>query len=248
MIGSPTMKFQVAVFLLLTAFAGASAADGLDATAPKTVAPKVADAKAVDPKVAEAKAAEAVKKVQAFYDKTKSFRSPFKQEYVIKAYNKSKTSSGTVVFLKPGKMRWNYTDPKNNLLVSDGQTLRVYEAAEHQMYETAVSKSQYPAALSFLTGDGKLEDSFSFEWRDGAGEMKFPGGYVLVGTPKAPSTAVQKLFLYVDAATSQVRRVLILDSQGNRNRFDFTSPRVNEPVAASEFIFTPPPGTTVTHP
>jgi outer membrane lipoprotein carrier protein len=42
--------------------------------------------------------------------------------------------------------------------------------------------------------------------------------------------------------------VLILDGQGNRNRFDFSKPRVNEPVSAELFKFTPPPGTTIVKP
>jgi outer membrane lipoprotein carrier protein len=49
----------------------------------------------------------------------------------------------------------------------------------------------------------------------------------------------------VDAQTFQVRRVLVLDAQGNRNRFDFLSPSVNGAVPASQFAFTPPAGTTI---
>jgi outer membrane lipoprotein carrier protein len=78
--------------------------------------------------------------------------------------------------------------------------------------------------------------------------MKFEGGYVLEGTPKEATPAYQKMLLYVDAPTNQVRRVLILDAQGNRNRFDFETPVVNVPVPKSEFEFTPPPGTKVIKP
>ena len=59
------------------------------------------------------------------------------------------------------------------------------------------------------------------------------------------SPAYKTVFFYVDKDTWQVRRVLILDGQGNRNRFDFSKPRVNEPVSAELFKFTPPPGTTM---
>jgi outer membrane lipoprotein carrier protein len=41
---------------------------------------------------------------------------------------------------------------------------------------------------------------------------------------------------------------MVIDGQGNRNRFDFVSPRVNEPVAATQFTFTPPPGTSIVRP
>ncbi len=41
----------------------------------------------------------------------------------------------------------------------------------------------------------------------------------------------------------QVRRVLIIDAQGNRNRFDFLTSEVNTKAPQGEFAFTPPPGT-----
>ena len=45
-----------------------------------------------------------------------------------------------------------------------------------------------------------------------------------------------------------VRRVLIVDAQGNKNRFDFSAPIVNKPVPKDEFDFTAPPGTKVVKP
>jgi outer membrane lipoprotein carrier protein len=192
-------------------------------------------------------AAQAVESVQAFYDKSTTFKSDFQQKFWVKAYNQTKTSSGHVTFAKPGKMEWVYLDPKDNRVVSDGKIIRVYEASNKQMFEQPVDTTQYPAALSFLTGTGKLSNTFDFELFSGA-DMNFPGGYVLSGTPKQPTAAYSRVLFYVDTGTSQVRRVMVIDGQGNRNRFDFVSPRVNEPVAATQFTFTPPPGTSIVRP
>ena len=192
-------------------------------------------------------AAQAVQSVQAFYDKSNTFKSDFQQTFWVKAYNHQKTSSGHVTFAKPGKMEWVYDDPKDNRVVSDGKVIRVYEASNKQMFEQPVDTTQYPAALSFLTGTGKLSETFDFQLFSGA-DMKFPGGYVLVGTPKQPTAAYSKVLFYVDAGTSQVRRVMVIDGQGNRNRFDFETPKVNETVAPELFKFTPPPGTSIIHP
>ena len=190
---------------------------------------------------------QAVANVQNFYNQSTTFQSDFQQKFWVKAYNTEKASHGHVTFFKPGKMDWVYDDPQGNRVVSDGQVIKVYEAANKQMYEQPIDKSQYPAALSFLTGTGKLTDSFNFEVFSGD-SMKFTGGFVLVGTPKQPTAAYAKVLFYVDAGTSQVRRVLIIDGQGNRNRFDFVNPKINGPVPANEFVFTPPPGTSVIHP
>ena len=186
-------------------------------------------------------------RVQKFYDSTKTFRATFKQTYTIKVQNVQKVSTGKVVFEKPGKMSWQYDAPNGNRVISDGNTIKVYEKENEQMYEMSVAKSQYPAALAFLMGKGSLTKDFSLRLLDAA-QMKFENGYVLEGTPKDATPAYQKMLLYVDAQTNQVRRALILDAQGNRNRFDFETPAVNEPVAKGEFDFIPPPGTKIIKP
>lgn len=186
-------------------------------------------------------------KVQAFYNQTKTFQASFAQVYKVKAYNQTKKSSGRVVFAKPGKMSWTYDTPNGNRVVSDGKVLKIYEKENNQMYETSVEKSQYPAALSFLMGQGDLAKSFNLKLLDAA-TLKWEGGHVLEGTPKEATPAYQKVLFYVDGPTSQVRRVIILDAQGNKNTFDFKSPVVNEDVPAETFVFDPPKGTQVIKP
>lgn len=190
---------------------------------------------------------EVAKSVQKFYDTTKTFRAGFKQVYFIKVQNKKKESKGRVVFQKPGKMSFSYDEPNGNRVVSDGKTIRVYEKEAEQMYETTVSKSQYPAALAFLMGEGKLEKDFKLKLLDSS-TMKFEGGWVLEAIPKEASPAYEKMLLYVDGPTSQVRRVVIIDAQSNRNKFDFSDPVVNKAVEDKEFVFDPPKGTKIVKP
>ncbi|HET9955967.1 MAG TPA: outer membrane lipoprotein carrier protein LolA [Polyangiaceae bacterium] len=214
-------------------------------------APAATPAPAAPPAAAPAKplsgpsADEIADRVQAFYDRTKTFRAGFRQRYTVAAYNKVKDSSGSVVFEKPGKMSWRYTN-NGNRVVSDGKLIRIYEKENKQMYEQPLEKSQYPAALSFLTGTGSIKQ-FKLTKLDPK-QLGFEGGYVLLGEPREPNAAYQKVFLYVDAGTYQVRRVMLLDAQRNRNRFDFVNPEVNTKAAPGEFTFSPPPGTQVIRP
>jgi outer membrane lipoprotein carrier protein len=198
--------------------------------------------------LAESKTAEELAgKVQDFYDGTKTFQATFKQSYYIKVQDKRKESAGKVAFEKPGKMSFTYDEPNGNRVVSDGKIIKVYEKDAEQMYESAVEKSQYPAALAFLMGEGKLTKDFTLKLLD-ATAMKFEGGSVIEATPKEASPAYQKLLMYVDAQTNQVRRVLILDAQGNRNRFDFVDPTVNKDIPKGTFEFEPPKGTKIIRP
>ncbi len=192
---------------------------------------------------AEVTADEIASRVQGFYDKTKTFRAGFKQTYFIRATGIEKKSHGEVVFAKPGKMSWRYKN-NGNRVTSDGRVIRVYEQENKQMFESDMSKSAYPAALSFLVGEGKLQQAFTLKKLD-ARLMKFEGGFVLEGKPKESTPAYQAMILYVDAATAHVRRVLRVDAQGNRNRFDFLNPTVNAKADPSEFTFVPPSGTQI---
>jgi outer membrane lipoprotein carrier protein len=185
-------------------------------------------------------------RVQRFYDGAKTFQAQFSQHYTIFAYNKKKESQGRVAFVKPGKMSWRYTN-NGNRVVSDGHLLKVYEAENKQLYEQDMGKSAYPAALSFLLGEGKLASSFTLK-KFSAETLKFKGGYVLLAIPKEATPAYQKMLLYVDGKTFQVRRVLLIDAQKNKNVFDFSEPKVNVPVPPSEFQFATPPGTHVVKP
>ena len=163
----------------------------------------------------------------------------------MKAFGTKKDSKGHVLFVKPGKMRWDYADPKDNVVVSDGVTLWSYTASEKQARKMLVKDSQMPTVLAFLTGKGDLAKEFDLKLLD-ATKYKFTGGYVLEGRPKAATNLYSFVLFYVDSDTWQVRRVLIVDAQDNRNRFDFIKPMVNMKVDDKRFLYTPPAGATVT--
>ena len=115
------------------------------------------------------------------------------------------------------------------------------------MFVQPVTNTEYPGALSFLMGRG-LRPSFTFAVHDKA---KFAGGPVLLGTPRVPTPYYQNVIFYVDkillakSDPGTVRRVLILDAQGNKNRFDFEGATHPASIDPGEFLFSPPPGTQV---
>ncbi len=196
---------------------------------------------------AEPTALEVARRIQRFYDGTKTYQAKFKQTYRIKVQNVKKVSTGRVTFAKPGKISFRYDKPKGNRVVSDGKSIKIYQPGNQQMVRTKVRQSQYPAVLAFMMGRGKLVRDFKLRLLNAA-PMKVAKGYVLEGVPKDATPAYRKLVMLVDSRTAQVVRVLVLDAQGNRNRFDFSEATVNKPVPAKEFRFTPPRGTTILKP
>jgi outer membrane lipoprotein carrier protein len=187
--------------------------------------------------------------VQSFYDQTTSVSAAFFQTYVNKLYQRTDRSKGRVVFKKPGKMRWNYDSPNGKVIASDGHKLTVFEpgdAAEPgQVFEQSIADSQLPQALSFLMGTGRLENDFTFRLLDAAKEG-FANGDVLELRPRVESPHYERILFYVERdprLRGLVRRVLIIDPNGNRNRFDFSAFEFNRAAADDQFRFQPPSGT-----
>ncbi len=73
----------------------------------------------------------AVAALQQRYESARDFRADIVQTTRSVALgadsSEQMTSKGTVVFAKPGKMRWSYEEPEPSLVVSDGETLWIYD-------------------------------------------------------------------------------------------------------------------------
>jgi outer membrane lipoprotein carrier protein len=186
-------------------------------------------------------------RVQAFYDRTLNFQADFVQTSRNQLYGREERRSGHVLFLKPGRMRWNYNQPSGDVIVSDGTTLWAYQSEEHQALQQPLAQSQLPTALSFMAGTGRLVGSFTFRLLD-ANAMRYPSGYVLELRPTTPAPSYERIVFYVDRQSFQVARTVVFNSHGDQNRFDFTNPQVNLTIPETTFRWTPPPGTSIVHP
>jgi outer membrane lipoprotein carrier protein len=185
--------------------------------------------------------------VQTFYEQTRDVSADFHQTYVNKLYERTDKSRGHVTFKKPGKMRWDYAKPNGKVIVAATGKLVVYEPGDEptdkgQVLQQNFAQAELPQAMSFLLGTGKLADDFDAKLLDAAREG-FPNGQVLELRPKQASPHFDRLLFYVETAAAVrglVRRLVIIDASGNRNRFDFSALKFNSSVADSAFEWTPP--------
>ena len=183
--------------------------------------------------------------MQAVYDASHAVKFSFKQRYAIAAYGSLKDSTGSVIAEKPSQSSWRYAN--GNRAVVGGGLVQVYEKATNVLFVMPSSKTQYPLALSFTFGQGQLERHFAFTKQD-ARRMKFPSGYVVSAEPLQPAAPLARAYFYVDGQSYRVRRVLLVDAQGNRNRFDFVKTELGVTVPRDEFYLQVPPGTPIIEP
>jgi outer membrane lipoprotein carrier protein len=185
-----------------------------------------------------------VEKVQKRYDAATDFRARFTQTLTSVAMGRKTNSAGSVMFKKPGRMRWDYDKPEKASYVSDGGVLWLYEPDDQQAFKQELKSSQLPAALAFLTGKGKLASQFDITAL-AKSRYGMPGDYLLSLSPKVAEPQVKNILFVVDPKSFDVRESVITDGQGNLNDLTFADIKTNTRVPDSEFHFTPPAGTRV---
>jgi outer membrane lipoprotein carrier protein len=187
--------------------------------------------------------ADVVDRVQKRYDAAKDFRARFTQTLTNAAFGRKSSSAGEVLLKKPGRMRWNYTQPEPKMYLADGTTLWLYEPEDKQAFKQDLKSSQLPAALAFLTGQGKLAAEFDIAFaKTPPPAYGSPTDYVLSLAPKTPQAQVKTILFVVDPATFDVRETVIFDQQGNVNDLTFSELKFNTTIPESTFRWAPPSG------
>lgn len=185
------------------------------------------------------------KKLQSYYESTKSFRANFRQIYTRVALSRSFESSGSVTLKKPGKMRWAYRKPAEKLFVADGKRLVVFEPEEEQVIiDENFDSAELSRSISFLWGKGKLADSFEVALAGPDSHKLGTKDSVLELIPKDDATYA-RLLLVVNAETGQVKESVLHETSGNTNHFIFSEVEINKEIPDSDFAFAPPPGVEV---
>jgi len=192
-------------------------------------------------------AAQIVDEVQKQYENTLDYESRFVQTSVHKMFpGKLQRAYGTVMFRKGGLMRWEYRRPNRKLFIYDGATLWVYEPDVPQIFKGSDETDRLKKALAFLTGEGKIKDSYTVTM--GKLRADFKEGHVLYLTPKDKTSPFQRVELYINKDTFRVERSIVVDPDDNRNRLDFHEPKVDSGLASGRFRFVPPAGVPIITP
>ena len=162
----------------------------------------------------------------------------FVQRYRSGALNRTLVERGEVKVKRPGRMRWEYQDPEKKTFVSDGKRFYFYVPADKQV----VVRDQDPArSLPALLLSGRSGILSEF---DPTLEPGRPGLSRLKLVPKNPDPEIARVFLDVDGE-HRIRRIEVLDVQGNESIFEFEDMRENVGLPDATFRFDVPRGVEV---
>lgn len=150
---------------------------------------------------------------------------------------KNGTFTGKVSLQRPDNFRWNITSPFEQLIVTDGSALWIYDKDLEQV--TRQNKDQQlgntPALL--LSGDpNKIAENFKITQPNNKKNY-----YVLY--PKSSGSSFNSLAISFNGGKPVM--MVLNDSLGQVTSIKFSNVKLNTSIASSQFKFTPPKGVDV---
>lgn len=192
--------------------------------------------------VSQGAAAGAIERLHQFLDSTRTLKAGFTQIVVAKNGKRPQQSSGVMVFVRPGKFRWQIEKPYSQLLVGDGEKIWIYDPDLRQVTVKKAGQALGGTPASLLAGEsgGKATLERNFTLRE-AGERE--GLEWVEASPKTQESGFEKLRL--GFAGSELKAMELFDNFGQTTSLHFENLERNPSIAPSLLRFTPPAGVDV---
>ncbi|CAN7431184.1 outer membrane lipoprotein chaperone LolA [Aquipseudomonas alcaligenes] len=147
-------------------------------------------------------------------------------------------TSGELVLKRPGLFRWHTDEPMEQLLVSNGQKVWLYDPDLQQVtIQTLDQRLTHTPAL-LLSGDvSKISENFEITHKEGGDVVDF------ILTPKAKDTLFDTLRL--SFRNGVINDMQLIDSVGQRTNILFLGVQMNQAIDAAQFDFKVPEGADV---
>ena len=183
-----------------------------------------------------------IKGLESAYGRMQDLKAEFSQSSFNKSLNQTIPAQGVVSLKRGGKLRWEYSEPTKQEIVSDGKTLWVYTPSLNQVNTGPAPEALSGPAGSFLAGLGKVREHFTARFLNPAQPRDGDGNIVLDLTPKQPLPTLTRLILALEPKQWEVRKAVVYDQFENAVTMRFTKVVMNAGLPDKLFTFATPPG------
>ncbi len=177
------------------------------------------------------------------HNSLRSLQADFTESY--RGMGVARTESGTLWLKRPGRMRWEYREPREKLFVTDSKTVWFYLPGERQVRRAPVKKlDDLRSPFRYLLGKSRLEKEFDgLAIAEGATPAA-AGNTVLRGLPRMMQDRVRNVLLEV-TPDGRIVRIVIEELDDSTTEFRFRNLVENANLSDERFRFTPPEGAEV---
>lgn len=175
--------------------------------------------------------------LRTFLGQTSSARGEFVQR-VSGAGSTKPAATGRFVFQRPGKFRWTYDKPYEQVIVADGSRLVMYDKDLNQVTIRKLGAALPSSPASILFGSNEFEKEFEVAdagTRDGLEWVQ--------AKPRAKDSTFERIEIGFKDGLPQAMR--LADNFGQVTQLAFSKLERNPKLDPEVFRFTPPKGADV---
>lgn len=189
-------------------------------------------------------------KLQDTYENASNLVTDFSQTTAMKLSSRIRQASGTMIFNKPGRMRWDYITPDYQVLISDGEVISMYfEKSKQMIISSAKDYLKSDVTYSFFAGTGDILKDFNIVEPDFTNNQE--NSHLIKLIPKSTHPHVSSIHVWVTYNTFLIQHLQIVDHFDTVTDLIFNNIQINsdhygtKEIKEDLFFFSPPADTEI---
>jgi outer membrane lipoprotein carrier protein len=180
----------------------------------------------------------AISRLTEMLNKAQTITGRFSQLTLDGSGTQLQETSGDLSLKRPGLFRWHTDAPMEQLLVSNGEKVWLYDPDLQQVTIQALDQRLTHTPALLLSGDvSKISENFEITHKEGGDVVDF------ILKPKAKDTLFDTLRL--SFRNGVINDMQLIDSVGQRTNILFLGIKMNQAIDAAQFTFQVPEGADV---
>lgn len=176
--------------------------------------------------------------LRAFLSDLESLQAEFTQQLFNEHGDLLDTASGTLYLQRPGKFNWQYREPYEQEILTDGRTLWIYDKDLEQVTIRDVQTGLQDTPAAILGGTADIDDLYEII------DMGDVEGYNWVRL-RALRDDGQYSDVRIGFDGDRLGMMVMFDNLGQTTRIDFEDSELNVAIDPNVFNFSPPPNVDV---
>ena len=181
---------------------------------------------------------DALARLNDFFTKVTTMQANFTQEIRDDKGKLRQTSHGKVALHRPGRFRWEYTNPDKHLIVADGGSVWIYDEDLDQVTVKSMKSTLASAPVGLLLNKQPVNKQFQVQQMKSNGRLDW---FHLVPHKKDSD------FISMDVGIDQngIQEMVLQDKFGQETSIHMSNVKLDPKVNDQLFKFKPPAGADI---
>ena len=182
--------------------------------------------------------ASSLDELKALLTQTTTARAQFAQIVLDRNMKRLQQATGTMQFSRPGRFRWEYDRPHEQLIVGDGKRVWLYDKELNQVTVRRMDRALGSSPAAILAGSNDIEKDYALSAVGSRDGLEW-----LEAVPRAQDTAFERVRL--GFGKTGLEAMELRDQFGQITVIKFSTMERNVKLPGELFRFTPPKGADV---